>query len=278
MKWEKEAEDAIKRVPLFVRRMVRKRVEEEARKKGDGKVTLLHVKETRKRFLNRMEDEVKGFRVDTCFGPGGCPNRAIANDGLADEIEDILKNRNLREFLKSKVTGSLKLHHEFHVSISDCPNSCSRPQIVDFGLIGASKPGISDEPCSECGKCVAICKESAIRMVEGMPDIVEDLCLFCGSCIKACPTGTIEQEQNGYRVLVGGKLGRHPRLAIEIPGIFGPHQAVAALDKCLDFYQANCQEGERLGAILDRIGEQELVSGISEILASGKKINKKSKS
>ena len=32
------------------------------------------------------------------------------------------------------------MHHEFRVSLSACPNACSRPQIVDIGLIGAVTP------------------------------------------------------------------------------------------------------------------------------------------
>jgi dissimilatory sulfite reductase (desulfoviridin) alpha/beta subunit len=42
--------------------------------------------------------------------------------------------------LKKIVRGSLRIHHEFRISISDCPNACSRPQITDIGLIGACHP------------------------------------------------------------------------------------------------------------------------------------------
>ncbi len=275
MKWEKEAEEAMKRVPVFVRRMVKRRVEEEAKKRGARRVALSHVTETRRRFLNRMEEEVRGYRVDTCFGPSGCPNRAIQDNTIADEIELLLRKRDLKEFLKAKVSGALKLHHEFHVSISDCPNACSRPQIVDFGLIGASKPIISDEPCSECGKCVAICKESAINVEEAKPEILVDSCLLCGACIRVCPTGTIQESEKGYRILLGGKLGRHPRLALEIPGIYGAKESLIALERCLDFYQENCKGGERLGAILDVDGEQELVWRMRRLIDLEKKSQEK---
>jgi len=78
MKWIKEAEEAVGKVPFFVRKRVRKRVEEEAARDGAGQVTLDHVKTCQQRFLNRMEEEVMGFQVETCFGPSGCPNRAVA--------------------------------------------------------------------------------------------------------------------------------------------------------------------------------------------------------
>ncbi|MEW6378092.1 MAG: hypothetical protein AB1611_00640 [bacterium] len=82
-----------------------------------------------------MEQEVKGYRIETCFGSSGCPNQAVPGSGLVQRVEARLSGRNLRDFLKTRVSGPLKIHHEFVVSLSDCPNACSRPQIVDLGLI-----------------------------------------------------------------------------------------------------------------------------------------------
>ena len=100
MKWTEEADQAIRRVPFFVRRRVRKRVEEEAQQSGSRKVTIEHVTDCQKKFLKNMDSEVKGYRVETCFGPGGCPNRAIAEDDLVDELEELLKRHDLRNFLR----------------------------------------------------------------------------------------------------------------------------------------------------------------------------------
>jgi hypothetical protein len=44
---------------------VRKRVEEETARLGKQEVTLEHVRACQKRFLARMEDEVKGYQVET---------------------------------------------------------------------------------------------------------------------------------------------------------------------------------------------------------------------
>ena len=154
MKWSKEAQEALSRIPFFVRKRVRKRVEEEAVRCGAPEVSLEHVHTCQRRFLKHMEDEVSGYQVETCFGPSGCPNRAIIWDDLSGGLEKRLSNRRLRAFLKERIKGSLKIHHEFRVSISDCPNACSRPQIVDLGLIGSCRPRISDEVCSQCGACI----------------------------------------------------------------------------------------------------------------------------
>jgi dissimilatory sulfite reductase (desulfoviridin) alpha/beta subunit len=258
MKWTKEAEDAVSKVPFFVRKRVRKRVEEEAGRTGAGEVTLEHVKTCQQRFINRMEEEVKGFQVETCFGPSGCPNRAVACDELPRKIEDLFSRRDFRSFLAEKVKGPLKLHHEFRVSISDCPNACSRPQIADIGLIGARRPRISPEECIQCDACVETCREGAIQLAGKWPVIDWGKCVYCGQCIAACPTRTIQEEEKGFRVQVGGKLGRHPRLAEELPGIFSEEEVLKMIERCLDHYQKRCRHGERFGEVLEKTGLKEL--------------------
>ena len=89
MKWTKEAEDAVSRVPFFVRKRVKKRVEEEAGKQESSHVNIEHVQTCQKRYLNNMEEDVAGFQVETCFGSSGCPNRAV-DEGIAARIEESL--------------------------------------------------------------------------------------------------------------------------------------------------------------------------------------------
>jgi dissimilatory sulfite reductase (desulfoviridin) alpha/beta subunit len=259
MRWTKKAEEAISRVPFFVRKRVKNRVEEEAVSRGAKEVTIEHVLTCQKRFMNRMEDEVKGFQVETCFGPTGCPNRVIESDGLPQQLEKKLNKRDLKDFLKSRVKGPLKMHHEFRVSISDCPNACSRPQIVDVGLIGACRPEVSEEPCNQCGACMEICKENAISLREDGPFVDYSRCLLCGKCLEECPTGTLQGGSRGYRIQVGGKLGRHPRLGTELPDIYELEDAIKVVDKCLDHYTQHCVKGERFGEILEKTGMKDLV-------------------
>jgi anaerobic sulfite reductase subunit C len=255
MKWTKEAQQAVAKVPFFVRKRVRKRVEEEAAHLGVETVRLEHVRACQKRFLEKMEDEVRGYRVETCFGPGGCPHRVLDDRGLVEKIEDRIAKRDLKGFLKERVEGPLKLHHEFRVSIADCPNACSRPQIVDLGLIGAGKPEVVPEnPCSRCWACVETCREAAVGVESDGPVIHEAECLGCGQCMAVCPTGSLRAARRGYRVLVGGKLGRHPRLGRELSGIHSADEVLTLLECCLDHYQSHCRSGERFGEILDRTG------------------------
>ncbi|MEJ2098326.1 MAG: hypothetical protein P8Y38_14725 [Deltaproteobacteria bacterium] len=137
MKWMPEAEEAIKKVPFFVRKRVRARVEKEAIEAGKQTVSLADVKATRARYLTSMSSEIKGYQIETCFGPSGCPNRAIISDHLVNQIESEVKKEDLLGFLKQSVKGDLKFHHEFRITLADCPNACSQPQIKDIGIIGA---------------------------------------------------------------------------------------------------------------------------------------------
>jgi dissimilatory sulfite reductase (desulfoviridin) alpha/beta subunit len=216
-----------------------------------------HVNACRRRFLKNMEDEVKGFQVETCFGPGGCPNRAVVDDALSDDLEAILSELSLKAFLKEHVQGPLKMHHEFRVSVSDCPNACSRPQITDIGLIGAHKPKHSGRECDGCGACIEICREQALELSsEGRPpEISDDRCLGCGQCVAVCPVVALESGDRGYRILLGGKLGRHPQLGRELSGVFSREKTIEIVKKCLDFYMAENKCGERFGEILNRVDD-----------------------
>jgi len=252
MEWTSAAEAAIKKVPFFVRKRVKSRVEAEARAEGKATITPAEVEATRQRYVSGMAAEVRGYRIETCFGPSGCPNRAVADDGLEKRLDELFRKADLLALLKQRVRGDLKFHHEFGIGLADCPNACSRPQIRDLAVIGAVRPAASDAACTGCADCVAACAESAIRMdpQSGLPQIDSGPCLLCGECIRACPAGHLCAGERGYRILIGGKLGRHPRLGIEIPGIFGADDVLAVAGACIEFYRGRSPNGERFASIL----------------------------
>lgn len=255
MKWTRQAEEAVSKVPFFVRKRVKKRVEEEAARQNSTLVTLDHVRLCQQKFLKNMEDEVKGYQLETCFGPSGCPNRVSRDSDLAQKLEAMLVGRNFKDFLKERVKGPLKLHHEFRVSVSDCPNACSRPQIVDVGIIAACSPTYTSAECSACGECVIACQEDAVTLSDGksLPEIDFSKCLHCAQCARHCPTGALGEGAHGYRIIVGGKLGRRPQLGTELPGIFSMEQALEQIEKIIDFHMINNIRGERLGEVIRRL-------------------------
>lgn len=261
MKWSADAETAIGKVPFFVRKKVRARVEKEAAGAGKGRVTLADVKATQARYLKNMSREVKGYQVDVCFGASGCPHRAVADDRLVERIEKIMASADLLGFLRKRVRGDLKFHHEFRIGIAECPNACSQVQIKDVGIIGARTPRVTQIACTACGACQNACKEDAIGLSDTDCTIDETRCVHCGGCIRACPTGTLETATNGYRVLIGGKLGRHPRLAHELPGIHDARTVEAMLRDFLKFYKSRSTHGQRFAQLLtdadmDRFAEK----------------------
>jgi dissimilatory sulfite reductase (desulfoviridin) alpha/beta subunit len=107
------------------------------------------------------------------------------------------------------------------------------------------------------------CREGH-RLAGNWPVIDWQKCVSCGQCIAACPTRTLQEEKKGFRIQVGGKLGRHPRLAEELPGIHSPEETLEIIGRCLDHYQNHCQHGERFGEVLERTGTK----GISALSAS----------
>ena len=254
MKWSNQAQDALNKVPFFVRKKVKKSVEAHVRKRGGERVGIEDVNASKKAFLSGMAKEVKGYQVDLCFGDGQCSNTANPCGTLMKEAEAIVDSARLLDFLKENVQGGLKFHHEFRITAADCPNACSQPQIKDVGIIGAVLPRVTDEACTLCGSCVTACREKAVVLDgEGpAPAIDFDSCVMCGQCITACPTGTIDEDQKGYRVMLGGRLGRHPRLALEVPGLHTYSEVLSIVKNAVDFYKKNARGGKRFSQIFSK--------------------------
>ena len=253
MKWMPDAEAAIKNVPFFVRKKVRSRIENDTEAAGKTMVSLSDVKAAQARFMSKMNSDIKGYQVDTCFGSIGCPNPANSCDVLIKKIESLLENANLLTFLKERVEGDLKYHNEFRVTLAECPNACSQPQIKDVGIIGAVIPEITGEECSGCEACVEACIETCITLdrEKNIPEIDHARCLKCGKCIHVCPSETIAAKNRGFRVQLGGKLGRHPKLAVELKGIYRETEVLQLIKDCIDYYKKYCKHGERFAEIFD---------------------------
>jgi len=265
MDWTPEAEEAVSKVPFFVRKRVRQRVEQEAAAAGQSRVTLALVKAAQARYLAGMAKEVRGYQIDQCFGPSGCPHRASPGDRLLVRIRDLLEAADLLGFLRRTVEGELKFHHEFRISLADCPNACSQPQIKDIGIIGACGPVVAEATaCTQCGACVDACREGAVRLDPDSSGPLIDMsaCLLCGRCPAACPTECLALGARVFRVQLGGKLGRHPRLARELPGVYDEEAVLAVVAQCLEFYKRRSRGGRRFAELLsDEILEAYLREG-----------------
>ncbi len=253
MEWEKEAEEYLKRVPFFVRGRVKKEIEGYLSKRGLKRVTLEAVLEAKEALLDKMSKAERAYEVSGCFGLNSCPNAITASEGLLKEFEKILEEEGISEFLRHRVKGPLKAHHKFKVLLSECPNACSQIYIADFALHGVVRVDVDVKACSFCGSCVEVCEEKAINLTDFGPFIDEERCVGCGHCIRICPESALTEAFKGYKVYLGGKLGRHPRLATFLT-YATEEEALVLFRKVVRFYKENNLKGERLGAILERVG------------------------
>jgi dissimilatory sulfite reductase (desulfoviridin) alpha/beta subunit len=256
MDWSAEAEKQLCRVPFFVRKRVRKKVEEEAISQGAERVETDHLQSSKRKFMSRLSSEVRGYRVEQCFGPSGCSNRAADSSFLAGEMENLLQESDVLGFLQRNLgRENVKPHHEFRVSIAECPNACSRPQIFDVGIIGAREPDVHRESCTLCGACVDVCREGAVCLDDAGPSVDTESCIKCGQCVDVCPTESIFDARQGFRVQIGGRLGRHPRLAREIPGVLSAEKVLLVLKRCADlFLDQDPGRVKRFAYVLDDYG------------------------
>ena len=255
MTWDSEAEKTLRRVPFFVRTKVRKRVEEEVAAAGRNRVTTTDLEESKRKHLKRLSEGVKGYSVEACFGSSGCQNAVVASADLVSNLESLMEKADLLSFLRSQLGDHVKLHHQLRVTLADCPNACSQPQIKDIGIIGQAQVSCEPEECTACGECEPVCQESAILLEDGfLVSIDEDLCVECGGCARVCPSSAISTTANNYRVLVGGKLGRHPQLARDLTNGLDAEQVLKLVGIIVNFYKANAKSGERLGALINRVG------------------------
>jgi dissimilatory sulfite reductase (desulfoviridin) alpha/beta subunit len=103
-----------------------------------------------------------------------------------------------------------------------------------------------------CEACVEACEEDAVFLdpEKDSPVIDHDRCLKCGKCVPVCSTGTLAEGQMGYRVQLGGKLGRHPQLARELPGVYSVDQVRQIVKDCIGFYKEHSKDGKRFAQIL----------------------------
>lgn len=273
MEWDPEASASLKRAPALLRRMVKQRVENFARDRGAPRVTMELVEQARRRLrhasvpaaeLERLKHETlraeeqrrssDAYRIQVCGGAVGCPRALMPVAEMADRLAETLRRSGWAEHLSSRSSGPLLAHQQIRVAVAGCPNSCSQPQIADFGAVGQASPQTREGLCNHCGACVRACQEEAITLEASGPVIDRSRCLKCGDCIAACEVGALYTGQTGWRLMAGGKLGRHPKLAQEVAAMAADQQAEQALAAAIGLMICQARPEERLGALLERTG------------------------
>ena len=173
--------------------------------------------------------------------------------------------------------NNVALPHKFKIGVGGCPNNCIKPQLNDFGVIGARVPEYDADKCKACKKCpvadgcpMKICSKDA----EGKMTVAADACTACGKCIDNCLFGAVSQREKGLRVTVGGIWGKHQRMGTPVPGVYSPEELMVLLEKCILLYRDLGYAGERLGRCIERIGAEEFMAQLmsNEVLTRKEEI------
>jgi dissimilatory sulfite reductase (desulfoviridin) alpha/beta subunit len=131
-------------------------------------------------------------------------------------IEKTFAEINFHSKRRKQLGSGFKEHHVFKVCLAGCANCCSQPQIKDFGLIAKALPEFNNKSCNFCGACCKACKELGLKIDRDTLIFDKEKCLGCGDCWRVCPNNAIKPTTVVWRLLLGGKLGRHPQLTQEI--------------------------------------------------------------
>ena len=285
MKWEESASLLLEKAPPFVQKTVREKVETLVRSRGKTLVTEADVIAARGAFMEKqqrplakqhVENEKLSvirkytkyfdkdgnpvfYQIKACRGAEvNCPFLIKDSNVLANKLKDRLEELKFTENLIRKVEGHILPHHTMKLAVSGCPNSCSMPQIKDFGVHAVEPVSVDpDCACISCMKCVETCREDAITIKDGQVTIDKEKCVHCGLCAQVCPTGSIKAEEKRYRVMIGGKVGRHPKFALDLLPQASEPAAVRALDVCVDMILSNKKE-HRFRTLIEMHGIEEI--------------------
>jgi dissimilatory sulfite reductase (desulfoviridin) alpha/beta subunit len=179
--------------------------------------------------------------VIACPGKETCRFGSIDTKSMASKLDERYFRMEMPYKVKFGVTG--------------CPNNCGKAREADIGIMGVRVPRWSADGCIQCDVCMNFCAPGAIRKENGQYIRDEETCISCSACTVRCPKGCWQAESVGYTVLIGGTLGKLPRLGVPLAEHIASEEKVLQLvDKTIGFYQQHGQPRERLGHMLERLG------------------------
>lgn len=220
------------------------------------------------RFAMPLPDDIQSLHAtQTIFAEdrGNAHDRATEQgNAMANAIYATLAASPWNAFIHERLKGDLRHHHVFKVAMSACPNGCSRPHVADMAIVRAIVPSRPSEACTACGLCIRQCPDGALSPAQegallghghavrrGMPMLDVNRCMACGLCVRRCPERALAPEQNGWRILLGGCLGRHPRLATALEGIHDSQTVCRVLERALVWYMQDYDPRRRFARLVE---------------------------
>ena len=149
------------------------------------------------------------------------------------------------------------LPHKFKIAVGGCPNNCVKPDLNDLGIVGQRIPRVDYAKCRGCKVC-QVEKNGPIKvakLVDGKINIDPNACNNCGRCKGRCPFGALEEYQNGYKILIGGRWGKKVAHGIPLTKIFTSEDEVMdVIEKAILLFRDEGISGERFADTVARLG------------------------
>ena len=149
------------------------------------------------------------------------------------------------------------LPHKFKIAVGGCPNNCVKPDLNDICVIGQRVPMADFAKCKGCKVCQveSACPIKIAKVVDGKIQIDPNECNNCGRCKGKCPFGVLEQYQDGYKVMIGGRWGKRVAHGQALTRIFTTKEEVLdVIEKALLFFRDEGISGERFADTVNRLG------------------------
>ena len=160
------------------------------------------------------------------------------------------------------------LPHKFKIAVGGCPNNCVKPDLNDLGIVGQRVPMVDFAKCRGCKVCQVEknCPIKVAEMVDGKIHIDPNACNGCGRCKSKCPFGALEEYQEGYKILVGGRWGKKVAHGIALTKLFTSEEEVMdVIEKAILLFRDEGISGERFADTVTRLGfdyvNEKLISG-----------------
>ncbi|MDD1686560.1 4Fe-4S dicluster domain-containing protein [Methanoregula sp.] len=211
--------------------------------------------------IGSEKDEV--VNIISCPGTERCKFANIDTIGLAKKID-------------AKLFGK-QMPVKMRIGLSGCPNACVSPMLNEIGIIGRIKPIRTEGLCTGCGMCVHYCKESAIRIRNGISELDDEKCVQCGTCVKSCSFNLLKEAHTHYLITVGGRRGRHPKIGRELLTVETEEQVLFVIDRIIDWVYRRAWSGRLLSEQMDELHfgkfREEIVKQVpeAELVAAKKK-------
>lgn len=188
--------------------------------------------------------------VTACMGTDHCKYANIDSLALAREID-------------AKYFGK-EMPVKMRIAISSCPNGCASERLNEIGITGIREPYRDHDACTGCGTCEKYCRERAILIKRGMVVLDKNLCMDCGICVLPCPFEVLKASEPKYRITVGGRRGRHPKLGRDLVTVSDPKKVLEVVGKIIKWTYELASSDELLPEQLDELGYEELKRTIRE--------------